>query len=100
MAMHMLKIESRFFKKILTKEKRAEFRRNDRKFQLCDTLILQEVILTRSKEKFEFEFTGREIACAVTDITFVNDLYDELSGLPEFVMLSFQVIEERKSHEK
>lgn len=94
MAKHFLKIKSEYFKKILRKEKRAEFRHNNRNFLCTDILILQEIKLTCGS-RHGGEYTGREITCVITDVTKVNDVYDGLPLLPEFVMLSFQVVEER-----
>ncbi|MEY0512927.1 DUF3850 domain-containing protein [Providencia manganoxydans] len=94
MAKHLLKIKSEYFKKILRKEKRAEFRYNDRNFLCTDILILQEIKLTCGS-RHGGEYTGREITCVITDVTKINDVYAELTHLPEFVMLSFQVVEEK-----
>lgn len=94
MAKHLLKIKSEYFEKILRKEKRAEFRHNDRNFLCTDILILQEIKLTCGSRQGG-EYTGREITCVITDVTKVNDVYAELANLPEFVMLSFLVVEKR-----
>ncbi|WP_435781773.1 DUF3850 domain-containing protein [Providencia hangzhouensis] len=94
MAKHILKIKSEYFEKIFRKEKRAEFRHNDRNFLCTDILILQEIKFTCGSRQGS-EYTGREITCVITDVTKVNDVYAELTHLPEFVMLSFSVVEKR-----
>ncbi|MBS0925590.1 DUF3850 domain-containing protein [Providencia sp. JGM181] len=94
MAKHLLKIRSEYFEKVIRKEKSAEFQFNDRNFLCTDILILQEIKLKHGYS-LDIEYTGREITCVITDVTKVNGVYAELAHLPEFVMLSFQVVEKR-----
>ncbi|MEX5733006.1 DUF3850 domain-containing protein [Providencia hangzhouensis] len=85
---HELKINARYFKQIKEGLKRAEFRRADRDFQLGDFLTLREF----NSLPPQVGYTGRTVIAQITDIVLVNDLYIELRGKPDFVMLSFSII--------
>lgn len=75
---HELKTHPGPFERILRGAKRAEFRRNDRSFQLGDHLLLKEW------DPATASYTGRDALFEVTDIT-----GDAQFGIPEgFVMMS------------
>jgi hypothetical protein len=59
---HDLKTWPQYFNRILDREKKFELRKNDRDFQVGDTLLLLEWFPETK------EFTGRELAVKVTYI--------------------------------
>ena len=63
MSTHELKIWPEFFNAVITGKKLAEVRKDDRGFQVGDTLILNEYDNLRS------EYTGRSTVREVTYIT-------------------------------
>lgn len=69
---HNLKIWPPFFDRVVFGQKPWELRKNDRDFQVNDTLVLREW-LPETKE-----FTGRRVECLVTYV-----LSGPAFGLPE-----------------
>lgn len=65
---HRLKTHVNSFDAVHSGAKSHEWRKNDRRFQQGDILILQEF-----DEKKEF-YTGRELICAVTYVTYETDM--------------------------
>lgn len=59
MTKHYLKIEKPYFEAVLSGDKTFEVRYNDRAFQKGDTVILQEIDLTK---------TGREVEAQISYI--------------------------------
>ncbi|NIA43850.1 DUF3850 domain-containing protein [Providencia sp. 504mA] len=86
---HELKLAPHYFQLVQDGLKTAEFRRDDRDFQVGDELFLREF---NSINKPYASYTGNAISCLITDITKVNEVYPELRALPPFVMISFSVI--------
>lgn len=79
MKIHELKIESKYFWKVWNGSKTAEIRKNDRNFQVGDTLRLH--------ERKDNKNIGNIIMAKITDIL----TYKEFEGLAEnYVMLSIQ----------
>ncbi len=74
---HRLKILSEYFQSVVEGRKKAELRVNDRDFSVGDYLLLNEW------DNGADEYTGRQVAVAITDITHVDSLADNL------VLLSF-----------
>ncbi|EFF8775858.1 TPA: DUF3850 domain-containing protein [Enterobacter cancerogenus] len=73
---HSLKIGPMFFAEVLSGNKKAEFRINDRDFKCDDFLILRE---------WEGEYTGNKIVVKITHILSIDNL---ISGCGNWVMLS------------
>ena len=83
MTEHILKTWYSFFPDLLSGAKTAEVRRNDRDYQVGDTLILRE---RKPVALGEYADTGREARRTVSCVT----LLDGLSGIARgYVLLSF-----------
>ncbi len=85
MAHHDLKIWTEFFPKVQQGRKKAEIRKNDRDFQLGDTVLLKEWLPIQGK------YTGDEQLVRITDITELKSV-----GIDGFVMFSFDLLPESK----
>jgi hypothetical protein len=82
MALHVLKTWPDAFAAVLSGDKTADFRRNDRNFQVGDDLLLKEWDPQRRS------FTGHYVNCG--PITHVAD--DPRFGIPQgYCMLSFKM---------
>ena len=80
MTTHELKTHSEPFTRVMLGIKRAEFRKNDRGFELGDRLILREWVPDTEV------YTGAHLRVNVTDITTGY-------GIPEgYCMMSFEVL--------
>lgn len=55
---HELKIEPKYFERVVGNEKKFEIRLNDRDFQAGDGLVI--------KEYLNGVYTGRELLCSIT----------------------------------
>ena len=78
---HTLKTWPEYFRAIKDGRKTFEIRKNDRNFQVGDTLLLQEYMPD------EGEFTGRDILVAV------NYILDGFSGLQDgYVAIGISII--------
>ena len=64
---HSIKIKKQYFDKILSKEKTFEIRKNDRDYQVGDTLILEEIDDYDLKWPYN---SGRKIRVEITYILF------------------------------
>lgn len=73
---HDLKIWSRHFEAVISGKKKAELRKNDRNFQVGDTLLLREVT------EPQCEYTGRKTYVTVTHIIKGGEM-DVLSFEPQ-----------------
>lgn len=96
MTTHYLKTVQPFFSRVETGDKTAELRRDDRPYEIGDTLVLQEY------DKATEKFSGREITVRITDITRHKDLLEILtvSGLVlGWCMLSFRKINQNFGYE-
>ncbi|MFK8259665.1 DUF3850 domain-containing protein [Erwinia sp. AnSW2-5] len=81
---HTLKILPEYFAAVLSGDKKAEFRFNDRKFSVGDLLVLQEWSGGPS-----IPYTGREIEVLVTHVLELNHLIAPgFLDARSFVMLS------------
>lgn len=96
---HKLKCLEKHFNAALNEGKKAEFRRNDRDFKVGDVMVLKEITerqktLPDCENSFfiGYEETGRQLICLILNVTKINDVYDELNSLPEFVMISFRIV--------
>ncbi|MEY0594298.1 DUF3850 domain-containing protein [Providencia manganoxydans] len=92
---HDLKIAPKYFNRIISGEKTAEIRRNDRDFRSGDMMTLREFrsIIQTYPNHPAARYTGRTVGCCITDVVIVNEVFpDLLRGKPELVMLSFRVI--------
>ncbi|WP_215954170.1 DUF3850 domain-containing protein [Providencia rettgeri] len=96
---HELKIKGEYFYEVLTGNKKAEFRKDDgRNFKSGELIRLREFVLIKVSTarttfiKPQLIHTRREAIVLITDVTIVNDIYEELPKEPKFVMLSFDLI--------
>lgn len=77
---HELKIYPKYFEKVLDGTKTFEARKNDRGFQVGDTVIL--------KEFDNIKYSGREIQ---VEITYILD--DTFDGVPKgYVIFAFRKV--------
>lgn len=82
---HELKCWRKYFDAVWTGKKKFELRRNDRKFQVGDELLLRET------EDGIARYTGREVVVTVTHIFSVEDMRAWDPGASgDFVILSFE----------
>lgn len=67
MAHHTLKTDPALFEASFTGKRPWEIRKNDRNFQVGDTLTLQETVHAgqEMREGAPLEFTGRELECEI-----------------------------------
>ncbi len=79
---HELKLDTKFFKRVMAGKKRAEIRYNDRNYQVGDFLLLREVTGTDRR------YTGARTMQLVLDIV----THEEFpAGIQEgYVMISFR----------
>ena len=92
---HDLKVAPKYFNKIISGEKTAEIRRNDRDFRCGDMMTLREFrsIIQTYPNHPAARYTGRTVVCRITDVIIINEVFpDLLRGRPELVMLSFKII--------
>jgi len=80
---HFLKIMPRFFQRVLSGNKTAELRKNDRSYQVGDILVLREF--------YNDKYTGREVVVTVSDIVRTSDFRDGLRN--GTCMLSFRKLD-------
>ncbi|HCR1148693.1 TPA: DUF3850 domain-containing protein [Klebsiella aerogenes] len=73
---HSLKIGPLFYADVLSGHKKAEFRKNDRKFKRGDFLLLRE---------WEGEYTGNKLIVKITHILPIDKL---IIGCGDWAMLS------------
>jgi hypothetical protein len=86
---HELKCWRQFFHEITAGVKTFEIRRNDRGFQLDDTLHLREY------DRFDKSYTGEECSVKVTYI-----LYGDFEGLqPGYVAMGIRLMDEEEVEE-
>ncbi len=84
---HELKTWPEYYQKIITGEKRFEFRYNDRNFQVGDTLLLKEWDNTTKY------YNGREVEVKVTYIFKPDPNAAELNGiLDSYCIMSISLI--------
>lgn len=77
---HELKIYPQYFEKVLDGTKTFEVRKNDRDFQVGDTVVL--------KEFYNIKYSGREITVKITYI-----LDDKFYGVSEgYIVFAFQKV--------
>ncbi|EAN6475176.1 hypothetical protein CXH12_10855 [Citrobacter portucalensis] len=85
---HELKIGPMFFSEVLSGNKKAEFRINDREFKCGDFLMLRE---------WEGEYTGNQFIVRITHILEVSKLVSDCSN---WVMLSIEPINDQSASVK
>lgn len=79
---HMLKTLPNYFEAVRCGNKTFEIRKNDRNFQIGDTLVLQEYLDTQNTQSIG-GFTGREISRRITYIT-------DFEQQPGYVVMAIQ----------
>ena len=77
---HELKIYPKYFNDVISEEKTFEVRKNDRRFQVGDVLVL--------KEWDNIKYSGREIRATVVYI--LNDSFVGLA--PGYVVLGIKLV--------
>lgn len=83
---HDLKIAPDHFIGVFSGQKKAEYRLNDRGFQVNDVLLLREI--------YSGAYTGRSICAVITHILDIDDFHDFPDNAPfaGYVMLSIDLI--------
>lgn len=79
---HELKIWPEYFEAVCNGTKTFELRRNDRGFQVGDTLILKE---------WKDEYTGRQVTCEVSYILPMSSRFPAREFFPDYVIMSIIV---------
>ena len=77
---HELKIYPKYFNDVISEEKTFEVRKNDRRFQVGDVLVL--------KEWDNIKYSGREVRATVVYI--LNDSFVGLA--PGYVVLGIKLV--------
>lgn len=78
---HKIKINSKYYKDVLSGKKNFEIRFNNRKYAVGDKLVLNEVL--------DNEYTGNKI---VVDVIYLLEHKDFPEGIPEgYVVLSIKI---------
>lgn len=81
---HRLKTDTEPFAAIFENRKRAEFRKDDRGFEVGDTLVLEQV--ETNEATGEKELTGQKVIAVITHVQ-----RGPTYGIPEgYAMLSFE----------
>jgi len=90
MWVHRLKIYPKFFNDVTSGVKKFEFRRNDRKFEVGDELILMEFIpnVNDLASGDGGSYTGKSCRC---EITYMLGL-SYLSSVQEYVVLGIKLL--------
>ena len=83
---HELKLDTQWFDAVVNGQKRLEIRRNDRDYQVGDTLILKEVERCPGGG---LDYTGNEITAKVSYVLKAEDFPDGLQK--GYVILSINV---------
>lgn len=85
---HFVKIHPQYFGKVLSGDKRAEVRINDRNYKKSDVMVLREF------DPDTAEYTGRSIECVITDVTDISSLFDFDDDLSVGVVLISIIVTE------